>query len=282
MDFVEEGIHHLADLAKRGYVQWELSTGNGLFQKIDARIKVLFLILFVIIVNLKSDLGSGLCIGGFVFVLVALSCIRMVTIYGRVLILGFFFGFLIALPSSLNVITNGEMIGPVFRLSNPVNFWIYHIPSEIGMTREGVYGVFRLTLRVMNSLSLSFLVLYTTPFSEIMRALKALKVPDAFIMMINLCFKYIFIFSKTAEEIHLAKKSRMIRAETPAEAREWVAGRIAYIFRKTRLRYEEVFRAMIGRGFSETVRLHGFPKMRIHDYLAGILLLFTGMLFLLI
>jgi hypothetical protein len=72
----------------------------------------------------------------------------------------------------------------------------------------------------------------------------------------------------------------MIREATPAEAREWVAGRIAFIFRKTRVKCEEVFMAMIGRGFSETVKLYGFPEMQIRDYVAGILLLFAGILFL--
>ncbi|OGP78648.1 MAG: cobalt ECF transporter T component CbiQ [Deltaproteobacteria bacterium RBG_16_49_23] len=282
MGFLEEGIHHLAQLIKKGYVQWELSSGSGLFQKIDARVKVLFLLFFVIIVNLKRDLLSELYIGGFIFSLALLSRIRIVTFYSRVLFLGFFLGFLIAFPSAFNVITNGEMVGPVIRFSKPINFWIYHIPAEVGITREGIYGVIRLTLRVINSLSLSFLVLYTTPFSEILRALKVLKVPDTFIIIITLCFKYIFIFSKTAEDMHLSKKSRMVREATHAEAREWIAGRVAFIFMKTRLRYEEVFKAMIGRGFSDTIKLYGFPKMRTGDCYAGTFLLFTGVFFLFI
>ena len=127
-----------------------------------------------------------------------------------------------------------------------------------------------LTMRVINSLSLSFLVLYTTPFHEIMRALKVLKVPDTFLIIITLCYKYIFIFSKTVEDMHLAKKSRIVRELSNTEAREWIAGRIAFIFRKTRLRCEEVFKAMIGRGFSDTIKLYGFRKMRTADWCAAI------------
>jgi hypothetical protein len=66
------------------------------------------------------------------------------------------------------------------------------------------------------------------------------------------------------------------------EAREWIAGRIGFIFRKTRLRCEEVFKAMIGRGFSDTIKLYGFKKMRTSDWYAGTFLLFIGVLFLLI
>jgi len=280
--FIDGGINHLTSVIKKGYVQWELSSENGLFQKIDARIKVLFLLFFVIIVSLKRGLLPELYIGVFVFVLVLLSRLRIVTFYSRVLLLGFFLGFLVALPSAFNVITSGETIGPVVRISRPLNFWIYHIPADIGITREGIYGVTRLTLRVVNSLSLSFLVLYTTPFPEIVRALKVLKVPDTFLIIITLCYKYIFIFSKTVEDMYLAKKSRMAREVSNTEAREWIAGRIGFIFRKTRLRCEDVFKAMIGRGFSDTIKLYGFRKMRTSDWYAGTFLLFIGVLFLLI
>jgi cobalt/nickel transport system permease protein len=281
MSFIERGIHHLAQVIKKGYLQWEFSSQQGLFQKIDPRIKVLFLLFYVMIVSLKRDVLAGLYIGGFIFILVLFSRIRIITFYSRVLVLGFFLGFLIAFPSAFNLITDGEIIGPVIRLSRPLNLWIYHFPTEIGITKEGIYGVIRLTLRVINSLSLSFLVLYTTPLPEIMRSLKVLKVPDTFIMIINLSFKYIFIFLKTAEDLHLSKKSRMVREGTHAEAREWIVGRMAFIFRKTRLRYEEVFKAMVGRGFSDTLRLYGFPKMGPGGWLAGFFLMATGILFLL-
>jgi energy-coupling factor transporter transmembrane protein EcfT len=124
--------------------------------------------------------------------------------------------------------------------------------------------------------------LYTTPFQEIIKALKVLKVPDTFIMIITLCYKYIFIFSKTVEDMHLAKKSRMIREDSHAEAREWIAGRLVFIFRKTRLRCEELFKAMIGRGFSGPIRLHGFRKMHTADWFSGIFLFAMGLLFLVI
>jgi cobalt ECF transporter T component CbiQ len=280
MSFIEGGIHHLAQVIKKEYLQWEYSSQNGLFQKIDPRVKLLFLLFFIVIVSLKRDLLPELYIAGFVFTLVFFSRIRLLTFYSRVLFLGFFLGFLVVFPSAFNVITDGEIIGPVLKLPRSFKVWIYPIPAEIGMTKEGIYGVIRLTLRMINSLSLSFLVLYTTPLPEIVRALKVLKVPDTFIMIINLSMKYIFIFSKTAEELHLAKKSRTVREGTSTEARDWIVGRIAYIFWKTRLRYEEVFKAMVGRGFSNKINLYGFQKMRLSDWAAGMILIITGILFL--
>ncbi len=109
---------------------------------------------------------------------------------------------------------------------------------------------------------------------------KLLKVPDSFLIIMTLCYKYIFIFSKTVEDMHLAKKSRVVRELNHAEAREWIAGRMAFIFRKSRLKCEEVFKAMIGRGFSDSIKFYGFGKMRMADWFAAIFLFFAAILFL--
>jgi len=278
--FLERGIDHLAGVIRNGYAQWKFSSQNGLFQRIDARVKVLFLLFFIVIVSLKRDVLSETCIWTFVFVLTLFSRLSILKVYRRVLLLGFVFGFLVALPSAFNVITRGEIIYPIVRLPKSYNFWIYHVPADIGLTREGIGGVVMLTLRVINSLSLSFLVLYTTPFHDVMRALKVLKVPDSFLIIITLCYKYIFIFSKTVEDMYLAKKSRIARELNRAEAREWTVGRMAFIFKKSRLRCEEVFKAMIGRGFSDSIKFYGFGKMRMADWYAATLLFFSAIFFL--
>jgi cobalt/nickel transport system permease protein len=282
VSFLERGIDHLSNVIKEGYAQWNFSSQNGFSQKIDARVKVLFLLFFIFIVSLKRDVLPETYIWFFVFLLTLFSRLSILRVYKRVFFLGFLFGFLVALPSAFNVITKGEIVLPVARLSRPYNFWIYHIPADIGITREGIYGVAMLTMRVINSLSLSFLVLYTTPFHEIIRALKVLKVPDSFLIIITLCYKYIFILSKTVEDMHLAKKSRIVRELNHAEAREWITGRMAFIFKKTRLRCEEVFKAMVGRGFSDTIKFYGFRKMRMADWGAATFLFFVGILFLFI
>ena len=278
--FLEKGIHHLADIIKTGYVQGETAALDNFFQKIDARIKVLFLLVFVIIVSLKKDILSEFLIGIFVALLVIISRLNLFSFYRRVLFLGFIFGFLISLPSACNVITRGEIILPILQLSKPYSFWIYRIPAEIGITREGMYGVAMLTLRVTNSLALSFFVLYTTTFPEIVKALKILRIADGFLMIITLSYKYIFIFARTIEDMHLAKKSRLLGQVSNAEARRWIAGRIAFIFKKTQLRCEEIFKAMLGRGFSEHVRIYGVGKLQPRDWAVSVVFSLMGVLFL--
>ena len=279
ISFIEKGIHHLADVIRSGYIQWDTASMGGFFQKIDARIKVLFLLLYVIIVSLKKEIMPELILGGFVFILALISRLNIFSFYKRVLFLTFFFGFLIALPSAFNVITQGEILFPLINFSKEYLFWIYRIPQQIGITREGLNVVAMLTLRVLNSLSLAFLVLHTTPFPDIIKALKVMRVPDSFLMIITLSYKYIFIFAKTVEDMHLAKKGRLASRVSAAAARNWAAGRIGFIFRKTRLRCEEIFKAMLSKGFSQDIKFYEARKLNSLDLFSGGILLLTGVFF---
>jgi cobalt/nickel transport system permease protein len=278
--FLEKGIHHLADLIKTGHLQWETAAKDDFLQKLDGRVKVLFLLFYVVIVSLKREIAVQVVIGVFVFVLASISRLNIIALYKRVLFWGFIFGFLVALPSAFNVITPGEILLPMLHLSKNYNLWIYRIPKEIGITQQGVDGVLMLTSRVMNSLALSLLVSYTTPFPEIIRALRLLKVPDSFLIIVTLSYKYIFIFAKTVEDMHLAKKSRLAGPVSNAEARRWIAGRFAFLFKKTQLRCEEIFKAMVGRGFSDNVRLYGFRRLSLQDWFTGVVLSLIGALLL--
>lgn len=280
ISYIDRGIGSFADVLKEGYAQWELATGKGFLHELDTRIKVVFWLSFIVIISLKKNILPEAGIFFTIFVLSLLSRVNLVNFYRKIFLLGFIFGFLIALPSALNVITHGKVIVPVITLSKAYDFWVYHIPEVIGFTREGVSVVAMLTLRVLNSLSISFLILYTTPFPEIVKALKVLKVPDTFLIIISLAYKYIFIFARVVADMYLAKKSRLVGAMNSKEARNWVAGRIAFLFKKTQLKCDEVFKAMIGRGFSGEIKLYRHQRIKGRDWVIGSFLFILELAFL--
>jgi cobalt ECF transporter T component CbiQ len=280
--FINKAVEHVAEVMRSGMINWELSSRDGLFQRLDARVKILFLAFFVIIVSLKKTIFAELTIGLVVLLLTIASRLNPVSLYRRVFLLSFIFGFLIALPSACNVFVQGTIIFPLFDLPRSYNVWIYHVPSRIGITEEGLRSLVMLTLRVMNSLALSFLVFSTTPFPEIVRALKVFRIPDAFLMTITLSYKYIFIFARTVHDMHLAKKGRLLGAERDSEARKWIADRMAVMFAKSRHRCEEVYKAMVQRGFTGTITIQGYRNMTSRDWLTGAALLISGVLFLLL
>ena len=274
--FVDKGLSYIAGVVKAGYIQWELASTKGFLQKFDARAKVFFLIFFIGIISFKQSVYAEMSIGVFIFALAVFSGVNVADFYKRVFFFGFFFGFAVAMPASLNTITSGEIVMRLVELPKPYDFWGYHIPRQIGITRQGITGVMMLTLRVVNSIALSLLVISTTPFPSLVKALKVLRVPDVFLMVLTLTYKYIFIFAGTIEDMYLAKKSRLARRANGVDGRMWVAGRIAFIFKKTQLRCEEVFKAMLSRGFSDDIRFYGCRLFGTGDLLFTLFILFAG------
>jgi cobalt/nickel transport system permease protein len=280
LSFIDKSIEKIAGIIKT-YLLFESTTQDGLFQKLDSRIKILFMLFFLIIISIKKDIQSEILILLIIFLLVITSKLRLLNFYKLVFFFSFIFGFLIALPSSFNLITKGEIIFPLLHLDVPIDFWIYHIPSEIGLTLEGLSSTVMLTLRVINSISISLLIIYTTPFAEIIRAMKILRIPDTFLMILSITYKYIFIFARTVEDIYFSMKSRITGSLTKSEMRNLITGRMAFMFKKSRITCEEVFRAMSSRGFSNEIRIFSFNKMKLIDWFAGIVFLTTGILLLL-
>jgi cobalt/nickel transport system permease protein len=277
---IEKGMKYLSEMITMGFIHVGQETVRGFFQNLDPRLKVLFLVFFVVIVSLKRDIFPEVMITLFMALMVALSRIDFVRFYSKIMGLTFFFGFLVVFPAAFNVITPGEVILPVATLPRAYDFWIYHIPREIGLTRQGTEGVVMLCLRVMNSLTISLLVIHTTPLHKIIKALKVFRVPDTFLLIITLSYKYIFVFAKTVENMYLARKSRLMGMVKNDEARMWIAGRIVFMFRKTMARYDEVFSAMVARGFCEEVKLSEFGALSRMDRFSGSFFLLAGIVFL--
>jgi cobalt/nickel transport system permease protein len=280
--YVNRGIEVAASVLRTGFLQWETASQRGFFQGLDSRIKVLFLIFFVIIVSLKKTILPELLIALFLLGLALASRLDLWKHYRKLLVLTFIFGFLLALPSALNLFTPGDLLGPAYHFNGKFRWGPVNIPGEIGFTRQGLQRLSLLTLRVMNSLSISFLVLASTPFAELIKALKIFRVPDVFLLTITLAYKYIFIFVQTVYDLHLAKKSRLTGPESSPEVRKWASGRMAFLFKKSQYQCEEVFRAMTARGLTDTIKMRPLSPLTLRDYRAGSGLFLVGLLLILL
>lgn len=267
--FLDKGLIGLSRVLKDTYVQWDLSGKEGLFQHVDARLKLLFLIFFAVLISLKRDISSELVVMVILLILNLLSRLHVIALYSRTVFFGFVFGVFISFPSAFNIIVPGTVVVPFVTLQHSYEVLFYHIPSTIGLTGEGLYLVALLSLRVLNSLTVCLLVLYTTPLPDFIKALRLLRVPDVIVMIMTLFHKYIFILACSLEEMHLAMKSRLLSPVPRNDARVWASGRMVYVYRKTHQACEDVFGAMLSRGFTGEVRLPRSRPLNRLDWLVG-------------
>ena len=274
--FIDRTIRNVARFIATAYQQGDTATQKGLLQMLDARVKVVVLIVYALIISLVRAIPTQLYFSALLLLLFLFSRVNIFTMYKKILVFSFFFGFLVFAPAALNVVTNGNVIFPIFQFQIAHQFWVYHIPAEIGITREGISVVARMYLKVFNSLSLTLLILNTTAFTEIIKSLKVFRVPDMFLLIITLTYKFVFILAHTVEETYFALKLRWWRKLKKAEAGKIVAGRITHIFRRSWMRYEETWQAMVARGYTGEVNLCYLRKITILDYLTLALFLLVG------
>ena len=78
-----------------------------------------------------------------------------------------------------------------------------------GITREGSILALRTGLRCLASASSMMLLLYLLPLHRLYSVLRSLGVPQLFIELIELTYRYIFVLEETAGQIRLAQTSRL-------------------------------------------------------------------------
>jgi cobalt/nickel transport system permease protein len=277
--FIDKTIQKLAGLVQLNHQQMHLAERNAFISKISVRTKLIVFIYFILVISFLKPIRSELIIGMVILVMHILVNNSFVKVYKRIIFFTFFFGFLIAAPSALNLISKGDVLWPVISLSKSYDFWIYHIPQVIGFTKEGLMSMSLLTLRVFNSISISFLLINTTPFNDIIKGLKMFRIPDSLLMIITLAYLYIFILSNLVAESYLAMKSRIIGHMENKDVQQLIAGRITHIFKMSRRHFEKTFQAMLARGYTGEVVIYQKERMAVADFIILGISLLLGLLF---
>jgi cobalt/nickel transport system permease protein len=265
LSFLDKTLKTVANTVKTMYMHSETGSSNKILFRINPLVKVFSFIFLIVSISLANSIHAQLIASSFVLIFYLISGISYRFIYKKIIFLSFVFGLLVFLPASLNVITPGKIIFKLFTLDRSYHFWIYNVPQTIGITDAGILVVELLFLRVLNSISLALLFVYSSSFSQIIKGLKVFFVPDTFLMILSLAYKYIFILSKTVEETYFALKSRLIGSVKNDSIRKIISGRVFFIFKRSKNNYEQTYSAMISRGYSGKIRLHKEKKIKPSD-----------------
>jgi len=282
LSFLDKTILNSANVIKSIYIQAENASKRNIVQRINPHVKFISLIYMAIIVSIVSDLTSQITLTALIFAFYILARLNVFQVYRKIFILTFVFGFLVVLPASLNVITPGKVIFSLIIFDRPYHFWVYNIPQNIGFTQNGFQVVTLLFLRVLNSVSFALLIVFTTPFPSFIKSFKIIGVPDTFLMIISLAYKYIFILSRTIEDTYFALKSRLSGNIKNSNIRKLISGRIFFIFKRSVITYENTYYAMVSRGYQGKIRLHSQSHFTISDFIALVIIVVSGIVIVLI
>ncbi len=282
LSFLDKTILNSAKTVKSIYLQAENAAGENPIRKINPHVKLISLLYFVVVISFVNNPYAQMITSVIIFLFYLLAGLLILQVYKRIFFLAFVFGFLVVFPASLNVITPGKIVFNLITFNKPSHFLIYNIPQNIGFTENGFQVVLLFFLRILNSISLAMLIVFTTSFPAFIKSFKIIGVPDTFLMIITLAYKYIFILSRTIEDTFFALKSRLTGNITNSTIRKLVSGRIFFIFKRSAIIYENTYYAMVSRGYHGKVKLYTQNRFSLPDLISLVIVVALGIMILLI
>jgi energy-coupling factor transporter transmembrane protein EcfT len=227
----------------------ELAGRPGLLQRLDPRIKLFILVLFAVTASLVHSVWVLIALSGVTMVLAAASRVGVGSFERKVWASAGLLAFLLAMPSAMQIFTPGPVVVPL---------------GPFSLTEPGLMGAATLTTRVVAAAGFALLVMWTMRWSDLLKALSAMRLPDVVVATLAMTQKQILTLLRTVEQIHLARESRTLTRGGARANRVWVTERMAFVVRKSMKTADDVYDAMLSRGFTgampSLVRLRLRPR----------------------
>lgn len=252
-DFIERTLSGVAEHLEGALVAEKLAKVDGLLQAIDARVKIVGLLALIISVSLARNFFVIGAIFVVALLMALMSRVPLRTLLTRVWLSAFLFTGMIALPAIF--ITPGEVWARV-----PLLHW--------AVTVQGLRSAAYLLSRVETTVTLSVLLVLTTLWTQVLKALWVLRVPVVFIVILGMTYRYIFLLLEIAHDLFESRQSRMVGRLEGREQRRVAATSVGVLLNKTLGMSGEVYLAMQSRGFRGEVYTLDEFKMRARDWLA--------------
>ncbi len=196
---------------------------RGFLQSVDPRIKLLGLSALLLADVVTFEIPKIVFIALASLILAKLSDVGFKEILKRVWLFTFF-SFLIVLPTTFF---------------------------------EGVYYPTSFTLRVFTALTVLQLIVLTTPFNELLQALRSFKLPETLVFSLGLTYGYIHMMFSELFRILIARESRRVKRSSYREL--WSEGgkMLGTFFVRVLEKGENVYRAILLRG--DKIRYYSKP-----------------------
>jgi cobalt/nickel transport system permease protein len=249
-DFVAKTLTDTTRAIEYSVFANQFAEKKGFLQRIDARVKLLTTLALLIVIGLTHRLEVLVALYAGTLVLAAFSRVSLGFFLKRVWLFIPVFTGIVALPAVLNIVTPGSPLFTIISFLSPHTFGPFHIPQHITVTAQGVSGVAILVMRVAASVSMAVLLVVTTQWIRLLKALYVLKTPEVVIMILAMTYRYIYLFLRTVEGMFLAKKSREISDLKMKEEHGWIASRLGVLVGKSYWLSNDVHLAMLSRGWN--------------------------------
>jgi cobalt/nickel transport system permease protein len=253
--WLEHSIAGIAASIERAVFTEELARQPGWLQRIDPRAKVIMFLIAVIAASASTSLGVQVALYAVILAVARASRLPFDFFVKRVWLGIPLFAGVVILPS-------------IFFAAGPRLFDLALGPVHVGVSSVGVWSALVFVARVGVSVSLAVLLVLTTPWADLLKSLHSLKVPHVFVLVLSMTYRYIFLFLHTLNGMFEARKSRIVARLGGGEDRRWITRSMGALMSRSFKMSNDVYSAMLARGFTGEIRTYSTYNMRATDWLA--------------
>jgi cobalt/nickel transport system permease protein len=261
--FLEKTVESLARFSDEALLAENIARAPGILQKLDPRVKLAGFAALILTVIAVHRLWLSLALFLFSILLASLSKIPLRTLAARAWLAVLGFTGVIALPAVF--LTPGRAIAFLPLLQWPV-------------TKQGVYAAAFLLLRAETAATLVLAVILTTSWHRLLRALRLFRMPVALVVILEMTYRYIFAFLRTASHLFESRRARLLGPLASVDQRSSAAAIIGALLNKSLSLSNDVHLAMQARGFRGDVHLLEDLVMTPSDWLELLALLLLSIL----
>ncbi len=247
----------------RAMTSEQIARQPGLLQSLDPRVRVIGIFSMVLAAILSRRIPVIAALFVVAVIIAMLSKVGIGMLAKRVWLVVLGFTGVIALPAIF--LTPGDPVGPF--AGGPVH-----------ITVQGVQTATLLIARVETAVTFTSLLVLCTPWTHVLKALRAFRLPQEVIMMLAMTHRYIFLLVETAGQMFESRQSRTVGVLKGNERRRMAARTAGVLLSKSIEVSNEVYLAMQSRGFRGDIRILSDFHMRSWDYFGLAVFLLVGSL----
>lgn len=258
--FIERTIEGLYAAISRAMYADTLAQRVGLLQGIDPRVKLAGMLALILAAALSTKLWVIGAIFAFGVLLALLSGLSIASL---------------VMPAWISALTfTGAIAIPAIFLTPGLS--LYQVPIlNWTVTSQGLTTASYLIMRVETSATLALLLVFTTPWTHVLKALRVFRLPVVFVVVLGMTFRYILQLLETAHEMFESRKSRTVGNLDGGDNRRLAISSGGVLITKAFQLSGEVFLAMQARGFRGEVHMLDEFQMNGQDWAA--LAIFAGL-----
>jgi len=248
--FLSKNLRHLRQTLLDDLLTERYARQSYWLQQVNPRVKLVGAILLILLVALTRsiDLFFGLWLLSLMFI-----CSAHLPVWSlQKRIWGIFpiISLIAAIPAMFSFFNPGV---PLLELYNNVvpHYWLgIRLPEHIYISRQGAMSALVLFLRVGLSTSWGVLLVITTPSAQLFKSLRVLRVPVLIVMILEMTYRYLILLIQISLDMFEARKMRTV-GQVSLRTQQWQVGSsIGALFIRSMELSEEIYQAMIARGYT--------------------------------